>query len=264
MNNILDFIERHKYGIIIAFFIHVVLFLYLQIETYKEVVVYEAWDYDYKGKESPDDIEMDPEEIMVNPEDIDKQNNEDEKISSFVSDANDQRERAFEEGKKYTTYEGDALENVKAFEKEVFENLASKRGKKQTNDATASAEENAGIETSSATNRVNPRGSEKAVAGKTMVTFTLDNRKPLNNNDWHVRNPGYTCGNVNGKVVVQITVDQGGKVVSTKYLAEKSQHADECMVRQAEKYAKLSRFNYDGNAPKTQQGIIEYLFVYRK
>jgi hypothetical protein len=267
MNNLLDFIERHKYGIIITLFVHVLLFLYLQIKTYQEVVVYETWSYRYKGKESPDDIIVDAEDIMLSKEDLSDVFFEDERITSFVSDASDKREKEFVEGEKYTSYKGDAYSNVRAFEEEVIANLASKRaGKSGEKNGEDEGEDDINQQDNGAdkSSSEKKQGSEKGVAGKTMVTFELNNRKPFNNNDWHVRNPGYTCGNVNGRVAVQISVDQGGNVVAAKYLPEKSQGADDCMIRQAEKYAKLSRFNYDGSAPKTQSGIIEYLFVYRK
>jgi hypothetical protein len=267
MNNILDFIEKHKYGIIIALVIHVGLFIYFQVTTYKEKVTYEAWEFRGRNIEAPDDIEFTPDEIeTIHSEDFEIEN---EDISSFVRNESDQREREFKENQKYTSYEGDVYQNVKDFEKEVINKLQS--GRQQPNassndqsqhDSNTSSEENSSEDQSS--ERTGDNASKKAVEGKTMVSYVLDNRKPLNNNDWHIRNPGYTCGDVNGVVVVEIKVNANGDVTNAKYLADASKNASTCMIRQAEKYALLSRFNFDANAPNQQQGRITYRFVYRR
>lgn len=267
MNNFIDFIERHKYGIIVTLFVHIMLFLYLQIKTYQEVVVYDTWSYRYKDKQSPDDIIIDAEDIMINEESLTDDMFENEKITSFVSSEDDKREKEFKEGDRYSSYKGDAYTNVREFEQEVIANLASKRAEKQSGEVGASDIDLKGDDGKADKENKSQQaeaGSEKAVAGKTMVKYELSGRKPFNGNDWHVRNPGYTCGNVNGMVTVQIVVGQSGDVVSVKYLPEKSQGADACMIHQAEKYAKISRFNYDGTAPKTQEGTIQYLFVFRQ
>jgi len=93
-----------------------------------------------------------------------------------------------------------------------------------------------------------------------MVDWSLSGRTAHQNNNWYVRNPGYTCGyGSSGKVSVQIIVNQNGDVVSAT--ASGSASANDCMIQQALKYAKLSRFNYSGSAPKTQTGTIIYTFV---
>ena len=105
--------------------------------------------------------------------------------------------------------------------------------------------------------------SSEAVSGETMVSYSLKDRYPLNHNDWYIRNPGYTCGNVNGIVKVAIIVDKGGKVISATYMEVGSQNASECMRQKAVEYALKSRFNYSGQASDKQEGIITYRFVFR-
>ena len=95
-----------------------------------------------------------------------------------------------------------------------------------------------------------------------MVSFKLDGRSAYDNNMWYVRNPGYTCGyGASGKVVVQIKVDQGGKVVDAQYLSAESSGANQCMIEQSVKYAKKSRFNYKESASSQQTGKITYKFI---
>lgn len=97
-----------------------------------------------------------------------------------------------------------------------------------------------------------------------MVSYKLENRHPHNKNDWHIRNPGYTCNNSNGKVVIAIRVNNNGDVIQAKYVPELSNNANSCMIEQAERYAKMSRFAYSSSAPKAQDGYIYYTFVSRK
>ncbi len=264
MNQLLDFIEKHKYGIIATLIVHVGLFIYFQVTTYEELVVYEPWSFRGKNIEAPDNIIL-PEEIIFDGEVL-FEDFELEDVSSAVSRSGDTRESSSDINERYTSYEGDAYQNIKEFESQVIQQLQEGRKEDQTDNTSnfdAIQNDNKRDEATEQTS-TNQLGSEKRFSGETMVSFELDNRFPLNNNDWHVRNPGYTCGNVEGKVVVTIRVNNNGDVVSAKYIPEESTNANYCMIRQAEKYALLSRFNYSSNAPRTQDGKISYLFVYRR
>ena len=262
MNKILDFIEDHKYGIIVTLLVHVGLFIYFQLKTYEVAVPYEPWSFRGKNIEAPDDIELSPDQIITPQEQETFQQNLEE-VTSFVQSEHDQREKSFDKNEYYTSYQGDAYSNIKSFESEVIGQLQEKREQKQAQESRdGEGDKSSEISLEDPANQ--QQASEKAVAGKTMVSYDLKGRKPFNNNDWHVRNPGYTCGNVNGMVVVHIRVNQNGDVVQARYIAERSQNADHCMIRQAEKYALMSRFNYDPSSERSQEGYITYRFVYRR
>jgi len=95
-------------------------------------------------------------------------------------------------------------------------------------------------------------------AGAVMVDFSVSKRTAFEGNTWYVRNPGYTCGfNAAGLVHVQIEVNAAGKVSAATYIAAKSKNASACMIEQALKYAKLSRFS-PGEGSAT--GWISYKF----
>jgi hypothetical protein len=266
MNRILDFIEDHKYGIIITLIAHVFIFIYLQFKTYDELVSYEPWSFKGRNIEAPDNIEVNEKNIqtveefelfdMTHPEDI----------TSQVGKADDDREVSENKNDYYTSYKGNAEDNVRNFESEVIQQLQDGRkqqsGGETENQTNTSDGEGGSSSESSAT--AGKEGSRTKTSGKTMVTWKLQNRKPHNNNDWHVRNPGYTCGDVNGTVTVSIKVDNSGQVNSARYIPEQSKNANACMIKQAEKYALMSRFNFDSNAQKNQEGSITYLFVFRK
>jgi len=104
--------------------------------------------------------------------------------------------------------------------------------------------------------------STNQYSGDVMVEFKLEGRSAFENNLWYVRNPGYTCGyGSSGKVVVSIKVDKGGRVIDAHYDASKSNGANECMIEQAVRYAKKSRFNFKDSSPVQQSGVIIYKFV---
>tara|TARA_B100000508_G_scaffold138385_1_gene134348 strand:+ start:33764 stop:34549 length:786 start_codon:yes stop_codon:yes gene_type:complete len=260
MYKLIDFIERHKYGIIITLMIHVAVFVYFQLATYEEAVLYEAWDFRGKNVESPDDIQITPDQIQT-PQEHELFQPQEE-VSSFVKNENDKRIRSFDKEIQYTSSTADAEsiedEFNKAAREEIMGNKAEQQKESGNNDDVETDKEK-----ESENNDKGTSGSNEAVGGQTMVSYRLDNRHPLNHNDWYVRNPGYTCGNVNGVVKVLIEVAQSGDVVDAKVLDAQTQNATPCMLERAREYALKSRFNYDGSASKKQQGIITYRFVFR-
>lgn len=262
MQGLIDFIERHKYGIIITLLIHVALFIYFQLATYEEVVLYEAWDFQGKNVESPDDIQVAPDQIQTPQEQELFQPQE--KVSSFVKNANDKRKKSFNKEIQYTSSREDAESIEDEFNREAREEImGNKKGQESKSSATDEVETENDKTKEEEKQSNGSSGSNEAVGGQTMVSYRLDNRHPLNHNDWYVRNPGYTCGNVNGLVKVLIEVGQSGDVLDAKVLDAQSQNATSCMIERAKEYALKSRFNYDGGADKKQQGVITYRFVFR-
>jgi len=103
---------------------------------------------------------------------------------------------------------------------------------------------------------------DKVYAGNVMVDWSLPSRDAHQKNNWFVRNPGYTCGyGASGMVTILIKVNQNGNITSASYDASQSSGASSCMITQALKYAKMSRFSYSGSAPKIQSGRITYTFI---
>jgi hypothetical protein len=151
-----------------------------------------------------------------------------------------------------------SADNAFNFENSIKEEL------KQKNDTGSDPIEtstNNGENSDSSTNNQNNNPNTTTTNppnGKTMVAFDLINRTAT-----RLRNPGYTCGNENGVVVVKIKVTQSGVVESAKYVPTKSQ-ATNCMINKAEQYALNSKFNYSSVAPKLQEGEIIYTFIYKK
>ncbi|RFC53957.1 energy transducer TonB [Brumimicrobium aurantiacum] len=265
MSKIIDFIERHKYGILITIAVHIAIFIYFQVETYKEAVIFHPWEFN-TAHEEKDNIEITPDQIQTPEEQQLLQPNE--KVSSFVRNENDKRNRTNKHNINYTSSQSSSnpeqLEDdyEQSLKDEIRRRREEKNGKKSPTTEQSSEQQNK-QNSKSSEDKSNKQTSGEAIAGKTMVSYSLHDRHPLNHNDWYVRNPGYTCGNVNGVVRVKITVDVGGNVTDAEVDESKSQNATACMLEKAKEYAMKSRFNYAGEAPRKQEGTITYRFVFR-
>lgn len=88
---------------------------------------------------------------------------------------------------------------------------------------------------------------------KSSISFSLKNRSKV-----HIPIPVYLC-EVNGKIVVNITVNSRGDVIDT-YANTSSTSNNECLIEHALQYAKQSRFSADA-AKKSQLGTITFVFI---
>lgn len=266
MDKIFHFIEKHKYGILITIVVHVALFVYFQLATYKEAILFEPWEFSTANDEVQDDIEITPDQIQT-PEERELFNPQDA-VTSFVKDENDTRSRSQKDNINYTSsFQKSSAEQMENdYEQSLKDEIRRKREERNAKKSDAASDVKTDPKNNPLDKNANQSNtsSSEAISGKTMVSFSLMDRHPLNHNDWYIRNPGYTCGNVNGTVTVAISVDIGGVVTSATVIEEQSQNASACMLQRAREYALKSRFNYSGDAPKKQEGTITYRFVYRE
>jgi outer membrane biosynthesis protein TonB len=257
MNKFFDLIDRFKFGIVAVFMVYTGVFMYLQMATYPEYVEIKAFN-DGAILELPKDeeIKLKPENIEVPPTEFQAG-----KVTNTARDVNDKRERA-EEDWTSSKSSSDVEKSVKEEERKMFEETggAAKRKAIQEQDAERKKNKKEQVSASKPNETCNS-GGDKAVKGNVMVEWNLPNRSPHQNNEWNVRNPGYTCGTgSSGRVVVAIKVGQDGKVISAVYDPVGSTSASPCMVEQAIKYAKKSRFDYSAGEV-SQSGKIFYTFV---
>lgn len=87
----------------------------------------------------------------------------------------------------------------------------------------------------------------------TTISYQLVNRKDID-----LPNPVYTCYG-SGKVVINVEVNNLGKVVANSYNKNASTTSNECLIDAALEYSKLARFNTDGSKAK-QLGTITFNF----
>lgn len=88
---------------------------------------------------------------------------------------------------------------------------------------------------------------------KSTISYSLSNRKKV-----YIPIPVYLC-EVDGKIVVNITVDTNGKVTDA-YLNSSSNSSNECLIGHALEYAKKSKFTADPSK-SSQVGSITFNFI---
>jgi hypothetical protein len=88
---------------------------------------------------------------------------------------------------------------------------------------------------------------------KSTISFSLVNRKKV-----FIPIPVYLC-EVDGKIVINITVNSKGDVINT-YLNNSSTSSNACLIETALKYAKESQFSADATK-ESQLGSITFSFI---
>ena len=247
------FIDRYKLGILTAFAVYIGFFMYLEMQTYTRYFPIIPFNDEPL-------VELQKEELLLTPEQIQiQQDLNSGDLKNISRDQNDSRERSSENWQENKSAK-EIEQSVKDYEKSLYQanggeqerDKILKESEQRKNDLKKQAPLKPENKESS--------GAKTVYAGNVMVEWSLAQRTAYQNNNWHVRNPGYTCGyGSSGKVTVQIKVNQNGNVIQAAVLSSSS--ANECMTQQALKYAKLSRFNYSNSASTGQVGTITYTFL---
>ena len=234
-------IDRHKLGILAAFSAYIVVFIFLEIITYQTYFPIQPFNDQPTISITTDELLMTKENLQV------------EQDSKNISkDQNDLREQSINNWQENKS-DDEISQSIKDYEKSLHQDNVSKNDNivKENEDNN----NNLKPQVSNTNNNV-----KTAYSGNVMVSWSLTERTAYLNNNWYVRNPGYTCDQDSyGKITIQIKVDQNGSVIYASVL-EKGD-ASQCMINQAIKYAKLSRFNYSITATPNQIGTITYTFI---
>jgi hypothetical protein len=255
MDTFFDYIEKYKFAIIGTMVFHVAFFFYFNFKTIE--TPFKMPNPEVEMSVPLDDIEFDPE-IMEKLE-LTKNNQVSEEVYNVASDANDTREKSYE---NYSTQEMDAQveSDARNLEQQYFNEWAATHDSGDGVDGSADIEldKNQNNDKTNSVDKSNIQtGGSNAFAGEVMVSYSLNKR------DAHsLPKPGYTC-NSTGTVVIDVKVDKSGSVKTASYNSGLSRSADECMISKSLRYAKKSRFNFSSSAPATQSGTITYKFVSR-
>lgn len=253
MDRFLDFIEKHKFALIGTVLFHFILFLSTNFVTMDNPYHFDSEEEEITEVEiETDAIELDEKLLEMLNQQNQLLNNE--PVSNLVADANDTREKSYE---NFSTQDIDQeVEAAAQALEQQYMNEWSERhasgedGFDQVDDISdkrpddfSKYENNGAVDNS----------GDKAFAGRVMVSFSLKDR------DAHaIEVPGYTC-NGSGRVVINICVDKAGVVKGTEFNTEQSSGATECMIEKAKRYANRARFSYS-NAGETN-GTITYQFI---
>ena len=231
-------IDRHKLGILAAFSVYILVFIFLEIITYQTYFPIQPFN------DQPT-ISITTDELLIT-----KENLQVEQDSKNISkDQNDLRKQSINDWQENKSDE--INQSIKDYEKSLHQDNVSKND----NIVKENEDDNNDLNPQVLNNNNNVK---TAYGGNVMVSWSLTERTAYLNNNWYVRNPGYTCDQDSyGKITIQIKVDQNGSVIYASVL-EKGD-ASQCMINQAIKYAKLSRFNY--SPTPNQIGTITYTFI---
>lgn len=253
MSRFLEFIEKYKFGILATLFSYILMFMYFQMETYQRTYPIEAWDE--KASLEKEEIEIKPENIDQTPVDL-----KSGEVKSIAQDANDTRNQAEENWDRNKSSKS-AEQRIKDLEKQFYAESGESEKRDKIKKELADLKNNQKSDSKTKNEQI-VSGGNTAYSGNVMVRWDLSGREPHQGNEWYVRNPGYTCGyGSNGVVTIRIKVNQAGNVSTATYVAEQSNNASSCMVEQARKYALMSRFSYNSQAEKIQEGKIVYTFL---
>ena len=245
--------EHYLKALIVVLSLYVGSFVYLELTTVKkEQLLSNEGLYEVALEEiSPEEKEQIRQEMELQQSGA---------LRSLARDANDTRPSSYENWSAQTggASQGTPEQTAHDYEAEVFAQTggaaARQRIVQESNKRIQELKQQGQSTDSKTTGPAQPN----QFAGAVMVDFSVNKRIAFEGNTWHVRNPGYTCGfNSSGLVYLQIEVNTAGRVAEVQYIAAKSKNASACMVEQALKYAKLSRFS---PGEGTAAGWISYRF----
>ena len=240
--------EHFFLALIAAFGVYILLFMYFHISSYKQYVLIPAFQEFSKIEE----------EIKIAKENIEVPNQNSGELKNLARNNEDKRTKSEKDWSENTSSE-DPAQTIKDFEKKLFEEAG---GKKEREKIELEAEQKKVKKDQKLTQTNKQTTKDNQYNGNVMVDFSLEGRTAYNNNNWYIRNPGYTCGYGSvGTVVILIKVNSSGKVVKINFDAAKSTNVSICMQEQALKYASMSRFNALTNGGSDQSGYIRYQFV---
>jgi hypothetical protein len=235
--------------------IYVGIFVYLELTTVRKETAIEADEFSVSIEEVPKEVELTLQQ--------DPMMSAGGEVRNVVRDASDTRQRSQQDWSQdaaSSTRSGNPEQSARDFERSLYEEFGGAKERERIR--TESAERLKNSAPNSANRNVsstNQSGSQNQFAGSVMVDFSLPGRTAFENKKWYVRNPGYTCGyNSAGTVVVNISVNNAGRVISKSVDQNRSSNASACMMEQALKYAGMSRFNAGSG---TVSGYISYRFV---
>lgn len=235
-------IDRHKLGILVAFSAYIVVFIFLEIITYQTYFSIQPFN------DQPTISITTTEELLITKENLQVEQD----LKNISKDQNDLREQSINNWQENKS-DDEISQSIKDYEKSLHQDNVSK------NDNIVKENEDDNNDLKPQVLNTN-NNIKTAYGGNVMVSWSLTERTAYLNNNWYVRNPGYTCDQDSyGKITIQIKVDQNGSVIYASVL-EKGD-ASQCMINQAIKYAKLSRFNYSITAKPNQIGTITYTFI---
>jgi len=253
MNNFLEYIDKHKFGILAAATVYLGIFIYTQLPSI---------EYNFYGNPYilEADIEIPEDAIELQPENIKVDLAVAKQIINAARDENDTRkqsEKKWTEQKSMSQTEKNVYDLEKQFYEEAGGSKEREKIKKEIEQKKKDLDAEKSKQKSATENTNNQSGGENSPPPNVLASWNLKNRT-----NQSLPKPGYLCPQgTSGKVTVRIKVDQNGYVTEAKIDPSLSSSMVSCMVENAESYARRARFNISSTAPASQDGTITYTYV---
>lgn len=255
--------ERIMIALMAALSVTIFIYMYFNMSSIRQFDDIKPFTEDIAQVDFKDELEIDNELL-----EIQQSAAMTGEVKNITQNTNDSRKKSFKDWSEDKPTAGGSSspeQTAKDYERQLFREAGGEKEREKIRQEMADRKKNtANPNNSNSKNNTNNNqsGKNNQYAGNVMVDFTLSGRTAYDNNNWFVRNPGYTCGHDSGgTVVVLISVDKSGRVISAICDDSKSTNATECMREQAVKYASISKFNPSESASAKQEGYIRYRFV---
>lgn len=237
--------EKYIYAVLITLVITLGTFIYLNLGKLKAIM--------YLDTELQSDVFEDVQDME---ELLDLSQMEDMTFEDIAYSNQMSNELATNTTDKYTQerIESDVEEDLKKYEEELFKEYAAKHGDEDWDTKMELLKQEQAEKEAAKEQNQNAPKEETAFKGKTTSQAYMKDRKVIQS-----YNPQYMCRG-GATVVVNIKIDQSGKVISSEIDAQ-SLDKDDCFQQAARRGALRTRFNRDMNAEKAQTGRIVYTFI---
>lgn len=244
----LEFIERHKIGILTTIIIHLVLVVLFMVIQFGSL----------KTKKHKQEVLIDFVDPELMEKTIEQKKEEIKKLSNQEFIQNLQKEYNAGRNVAVNQAEHDANQSIDNMVKDIKNELNIKD--ERQNEAIApkpkieEINEKKPLVNKKQEYTENSRGERTFYKGPTTTTYFLEGRMHV-----YMNLPVYQCQG-SGKIVMDIEVDRSGYVVTATVNKAKSQITDNCLVEAATRSALTTRFK-SGNFSEKQRGWISYIFI---
>ena len=248
--NAIDFIEKHKFGILGTIALHIVVFIWLNIQVV-EYGVYEPKNkilavLDYTNEE--EDPQDEPIEVL------DENGNPIEStLLNVAANENQEKTTYTDESFSKNQADKDVWEELKQMEAEEYNSINENKDTPKDNpkdNKHKTIDENL-VNADAEKNDAASYGADV----KAIASYFLEGRSTRSEGV-----PSYKC-RVEGVVVIDIKVNQKGEVIARTINESKTNTQNDCLRSEAINYSKMWRFTQDFDDSMRKNGWIKFTYV---
>ena len=242
--NFFEYIEQHKFSILITVGIHIVIFVWLNLQ----LVVSVPYVANERVVMQLDFSETEEEENEAVENNQENGENNTAPLTNVAANANQEKTTYTNQNFSKSQADQEILDELKRLESEEFNSIEhSEEDQKEDKESIDKGLVKEGVDK-----------NDNASYGndvKATASYYLPNRKPQRK-----PTPSYKC-TTQGVVTVVIKVNQKGRVVSTSIDETKTNTQSECLRSEAIIYAERWRFTQDFNDESRKEGWIKFTYA---